>query len=77
VAETTVKRLLCCGFWRTSKATGQLYQCWWRICQKINVFPGLNITFYILYPSVTYLLMLPCTSQILDLNSLTQWQVSN
>jgi hypothetical protein len=27
VAETTAKRLLCCGFRRTSKATGQVYQC--------------------------------------------------
>jgi hypothetical protein len=28
VAQTTVKRLLCCGFRRTGKATGQVYQCW-------------------------------------------------
>jgi hypothetical protein len=27
VAETTVKRLLCCGFRRTGKAMGQMYQC--------------------------------------------------
>jgi hypothetical protein len=27
VAETTVKRLLCCGFRRTAKAIGQIYQC--------------------------------------------------
>jgi hypothetical protein len=27
VAETTVKRLLCCGFRRTDKAMGQAYQC--------------------------------------------------
>jgi hypothetical protein len=27
VAETTVKRLLCCGFRRTGKAIGQAYQC--------------------------------------------------
>jgi hypothetical protein len=50
VAETTVKRLLCCEFQHTGKAMGQVYQCWWRICRKINVFPGLNITclaFYI------------------------------
>jgi hypothetical protein len=38
VAETTDKRLLCCGFRRTIKATGQVYQCLWRICQEINVF---------------------------------------
>jgi hypothetical protein len=27
VAETTVKKLLCCGFRRTGKAMGQAYQC--------------------------------------------------
>jgi hypothetical protein len=27
VAETTVKRLICCGFRRTKKAMGQVYQC--------------------------------------------------
>jgi hypothetical protein len=27
VAETTDKRLLCCGFWRTAKAMGQVYKC--------------------------------------------------
>jgi hypothetical protein len=37
VAETTVKILLCCGFRRTGKAMGQVYQCWWRICREINV----------------------------------------
>jgi hypothetical protein len=38
VAETTVKKLLCCGFRRTGKAMGQVYQCWWRICREIKVF---------------------------------------
>jgi hypothetical protein len=33
-AETTVKRLLCCGFRRTGEEMGQLYQCWWRICRE-------------------------------------------
>jgi hypothetical protein len=50
VAETTVIRLLCCGFRRTGKAAEQVYQCWWRICREINVFRGSNImcfTFYI------------------------------
>jgi hypothetical protein len=28
VAETTVKRLLCCGFQHTNKAVGQVYHCW-------------------------------------------------
>jgi hypothetical protein len=34
VAETTVKRLLCCRFRHTDKATGQVYHCWWRICMS-------------------------------------------
>jgi hypothetical protein len=29
--RTTVKRLLCCGFRRTGKAMGQVYQCLWKI----------------------------------------------
>jgi hypothetical protein len=28
VAETTVKRLLCCGFQHTGKAMEQVYRCW-------------------------------------------------
>jgi hypothetical protein len=49
VAETTVKRLLCCGFRRTGKALGLVYQCWWRICGEM-FFPDQNVicfTFYI------------------------------
>jgi hypothetical protein len=34
VAETTVKRLLCCGFRHTGKAMGQVFQCWCRICRE-------------------------------------------
>jgi hypothetical protein len=34
VAETTVRRPLCCGFRRTGKATGHLYQCWWGYVEK-------------------------------------------
>jgi hypothetical protein len=34
VAETTVKRLLCCGFQRTGKMMGQLYRCLWRISRE-------------------------------------------
>jgi hypothetical protein len=37
VDETTVKRLLCCGFRRTGKAMGQVFQCWWGIRREINV----------------------------------------
>jgi hypothetical protein len=46
---------------------GQVYQCWWRICRKINVFPRFEYhMFYVLYPIVTYLLTLPpiCTTYI-------------
>jgi hypothetical protein len=57
VAETTVKRLLCCGFRCTGKAMGQEYQCWWTICREINVFSRFVYhMFYVLYPFVTYLL---------------------
>jgi hypothetical protein len=59
VGDTTVKRLLCCRFRRTGKAMGQVYQCWWRICREINVLPGSNITYFFLYPFVSYLLTLP------------------
>jgi hypothetical protein len=37
-AETTVKILPCCGFLRTGKATGQMYECWWRIYREIIFF---------------------------------------
>jgi hypothetical protein len=63
VAETTVKRLLCCRFQHTGKVMGQAYQCWQRICQEINVFSRFEYhTFYVLYPFVTYLLTLPHNS---------------
>jgi hypothetical protein len=41
----------------------EVYQCWWRICWEINVFVSQvrMSLFYVLYPSVTYLLTLPCT----------------
>jgi hypothetical protein len=55
-----VRRLLCCGCRRTGKAMAQVYQCWWRICREINVFPRFEYhTFYVLYPFVTYVLTLP------------------
>jgi hypothetical protein len=44
VAETTVKRILCCGFRRTGKVMVQVYQCWWRICREINVFFQVRIS---------------------------------
>jgi hypothetical protein len=49
VAETTVTRLLCCGFRRTGKAMGQVYQCWWRISRNKYFFPGSNITYFTFY----------------------------
>jgi hypothetical protein len=51
VAETTVKRLLCCGFRRNNKAMRQVYQCWWRVCRQINVSfpPGSHITCFTFY----------------------------
>jgi hypothetical protein len=59
VAETSVERLLCYGFRRNSKAMGQVYQCWWKICREINVFPRFEYhMFYFLYPFGTYLLTL-------------------
>jgi hypothetical protein len=45
MVETTVKRLLFCGFKRTGKAMGQVYQCWWRIYREINVFFQVRISF--------------------------------
>jgi hypothetical protein len=59
-AETIVKRLLCCRFRRTGKAMGQVYQCWWMICREINVFSSFEYhIFYVSFPFVTYLLILP------------------
>jgi hypothetical protein len=52
VPETTVKRLLCCGFRRTDKAMRQVYQCWWRICREINVFFQVRISHVIGFISI-------------------------
>jgi hypothetical protein len=50
VAQTTVKRLLCCGVRRSGKDIEQMYQCWWRTCREINVlFPHLNVTYFTVY----------------------------
>jgi hypothetical protein len=60
VAETTVKRLTCCGFRRIGKAMGQVYQCWWRICREINLFSRFEYhMFHVLYPFMSCLLTLP------------------
>jgi hypothetical protein len=55
--ETTIRRLLCCGFRCTGKVIRQVYHCWWRICQVINVFS--RFEYHVLYPFVTYLLTVP------------------
>jgi hypothetical protein len=52
VAETTVKRLLCCGFRRTGKAMVQVYQCWWRICREIGVFSQVRISHVLRFTSI-------------------------
>jgi hypothetical protein len=49
VAETTVKRLLCCGFQRTGKAMGQVYKCRWIYREMSVFFPGSNITCFTFY----------------------------
>jgi hypothetical protein len=49
VVETTVKRLLCCGFQRTGKTMGQVYQCWWRICREINVSFFFRFAYHVFY----------------------------
>jgi hypothetical protein len=62
VAETTVKRPVRCEFRRSGKARGQVYQCWWKICRELNVFPRFEYRmFYVLYPFVTYFPTLPRT----------------
>jgi hypothetical protein len=67
MAETTVKRLLCCGFRHSGKVMGQAYQYWWRICQEMNVFSGFEYhMFCVLYTFVTYLLTLPHIVQSFD-----------
>jgi hypothetical protein len=45
-------RPLCCGFRRTGKAMGQAYQCWWRICQEINVFPQVRVSYLLRFMAI-------------------------
>jgi hypothetical protein len=66
VAETAVKRLLCCALLCTGKAMGQVYQSSWTICREIKVFSRFEYhIFYVLYPFVSYLLTLPRRHQTL------------
>jgi hypothetical protein len=46
------KRLLCCWYRHTSKAMGQIYQCWWRICREINVFFQVRISHVLRFISI-------------------------
>jgi hypothetical protein len=39
---------------------GQVYQCSWRICQEINVFPTSNITCFTFYIHLWPIYWLPC-----------------
>jgi hypothetical protein len=67
---TTVKILLCRGFWCNDKPMAQVYQFWWRICWDINVsFRFEYPMFYILHPFVTNLLTLPCINNFFNLRS--------
>jgi hypothetical protein len=52
VAETTVTRLPCCGFRRTDKAIGQVYQCLWRVCREINAFLQVRISHVLHFISI-------------------------
>jgi hypothetical protein len=62
VPGTTAKKLLCYRFRYTSKAMGQVCQCWWRMYQEMNVFSRFKYhMLYILFPFVSYLLTLPHT----------------
>jgi hypothetical protein len=52
VVEATVKRLLCCGFRCIGKVMRQVHQCWWRICQGINVFSQVRISHVLHFISI-------------------------
>jgi hypothetical protein len=55
MAEATVKRLLCCGFRRTGKAAGQVYQCWWKICREMNDSFQVWISYVLWFISICHL----------------------
>jgi hypothetical protein len=52
MAETAVKRLVCCGFRRTGKAMGQMSECWWRICREVTVSSWLEYHITLLFISI-------------------------
>jgi hypothetical protein len=62
--QTTVKRLLHCGFQQAGKAMQGSHQCSCKICQEIYVFPRFKYHMpKFFYPFVTYLLTLPHMSK--------------
>jgi hypothetical protein len=76
VSETTITRILFCGFRRTGKAMGQVYQCWWRVFREINISSRFEYpVFYVLYQFVTYLPILLrnlATLSISDFNKICE-----
>jgi hypothetical protein len=51
--ETEVQTwLLCCGFRRTGKAMGQMYESWCRKCREINVFFQFRISHVLRFISI-------------------------
>jgi hypothetical protein len=64
MAETTVKRLLCCGFRRVGKVMGHMYQCWWMTCQEIIFFLGSHITYFTCDIYLCPIYGLPCNIRI-------------
>jgi hypothetical protein len=52
MTDTTVKRLLFCGFRRTGKAMRHVYQCWWRIYREIQVFFQVQISHVLRFISI-------------------------
>jgi hypothetical protein len=55
IAETTVKRVLCCGFRHIGKAMRQVYQCWWSICREINVISSFECHYVLRFISICVL----------------------
>jgi hypothetical protein len=65
VAETTVRRLLCCQFRRTGKAIGHVYQWWWRTCREKKCLFQVRILHILRFTSICDLFS-DCPSYIVD-----------
>jgi hypothetical protein len=50
--DNSQKTSMCCGFRRTGKAMGQVYQCWWKICREINAFSRFEYHMLLLFISI-------------------------